>query len=123
MQEEATEAESMWIKLSSAHSSHLLFLHVTCHPPGFNPKPTLNYLNDSMSRITSCHPRSNIVSGGDCNRITMADLEMDFELTTLNTPPTRGEANLDLILTNRPDQILNASCFVPARSLTIEPSW
>ena len=59
------------------------------------------------------YPKSNIIIGGDFNHLNLDDLEIDFCLSTLNSPPTRGDATLDLILTNRPDQILSTSCFAP----------
>ena len=108
------ESESLWVKLSSTHSSDPLFVNVTYHPPSSNPKPTLDYLNKSLQKITEVHTRSKIFIGGDFNRISLNDLEINFCLTTLDTPPTRADATLDLILTNRPDLVLTTSCFVPS---------
>lgn len=110
----APDSESLWIKLSSIHSPEPLFVNVTYHPPGSNPKPTVDYLYNSLLRISTQHPRSRIVLGGDFNRISLSDLEIDFCLTVLDTPPTRADATLDLLLTNRPDLVLNTSCFVPS---------
>lgn len=114
IQEIAKEAESLWIKVSSKSCPQPLFINVTYHPPGINPTPTIQYLSESLRRITSSYPRSSIVIGGDFNRIDLTDLEFDFSLSILDSPPTRGDASLDLILTNRPDLILSTSCFVPS---------
>ena len=110
----AEEPESLWVKLSTVHNSDPLFLNVTYHPPSSNPTPILDYLNQSLKKISEDHTRPKVFIGGDFNRISLNDLEINFCLTTLDTPPTRIDATLDLILTNRPDLVLATSCFVPS---------
>lgn len=109
----SSTVESLWIKLSTIHNAEHMFLNVTYHPPGSNPTPTLDYLSQSLTRITQAYPRSYITIGGDFNRISLVDLEVPFCLTILDSPPTRAAATLDLLLTNRPDLVLETSCFDP----------
>lgn len=104
----------MWVKVTSTTAdSAPMFLNLTYHPPSSDPTATRKYLNESLSRISSAHPRSVVIIGGDFNRISLFDLEIEFCLSILDTPPTRGDAKLDLVLTNRPDLFLNATCFTP----------
>lgn len=93
----------------------MVFINATYHPPHDKGKILLDYLSSSISRIQETHSRrSNIILGGDFNKLDISDLEIDSGLTTLTTPPTRGESTLDLIITNRPDLVLHAECVTPS---------
>ncbi|MEL7308589.1 MAG: reverse transcriptase family protein, partial [Pseudomonadota bacterium] len=52
-----------------------------------------------------------LLIGGDFNRISLQELIIDTGLSVLDSPPTRGEARLDLLLTNKPELINRVSTF------------
>ncbi|MEL7309308.1 MAG: hypothetical protein AAGK05_16570, partial [Pseudomonadota bacterium] len=73
----------------------------------------ISYLTDSLNKIIDNFPQSPIIVGGDFNHLDLHDIETQFCLTILDTPPTRGPARLDLLLTNRPNHIQSTSTFEP----------
>jgi hypothetical protein len=87
------------------------FINASYHPPGSEGRTLLNYLSETINVIEDQFANASIFVGGDFNRLAMDDLEGDSGLTLLDSPPTRVNARLDLILTNRPDLIDQISTF------------
>ena len=61
----------------------------------------------------SQHPHTSLFIGGDFNKLKLNQL-LDEGLIILPTPPTRGDATLDLLLTNRRDLVDNTTTFTPS---------
>ena len=106
--------ESLWIKGVSPNTDHEFFINASYHPPKNIKKdsPLTNYLVTSTTNIMKEHPNSTIFIGGDFNKLDLSSLQ-DEGLSILPTPPTRQDATLDLLLTNRDDLIENSTTFIP----------
>ena len=104
--------ESLWIKGSVPLTNNNFFINASYHPPKDTHSQLAKYLANSASAILSLHPHSSIFIGGDFNRLDLSEL-LDEGLTILTTPPTRRDATLDLLLTNRCDLIDDSSTFTP----------
>lgn len=108
----ADNCESLWIKLTPAHSNcSFVFINVTYHPPNSDSTALMAYLSSTLDKILFDFPSGIVIIGGDFNRINLLDLETRFCLTTLDTPPTRGNVCLDLFLANKPHLIDSTSIF------------
>ena len=104
--ESADDVESFWIKLSRPNTdSNPIFINATYHPPNSDGKDLINYLSNSIQSLYLNFPSSTILIGGDFNRLCLNEFLIRFCLVDLDAAPTRGDAKLDLILTNRPDLI------------------
>ena len=104
------------------------FLNVSYHPPGSDPNLLLNYLSTTVNCITESYPNSAIFICGDFNRMDLEDLEGEDGLVILDSPPTRENARLDLILTNRQEAIDKISTFESSvqtdhLGLHVKPKW
>ncbi len=104
--------ESLWIKITPS-STRNVFFNVSYHPPGRDSCSLLTYLTTTVNRIDESYPNSDIFISGDFNRMDVEDLEGECGLVILDSPPTRGDARLDLILTNRQTAIDTISTFKP----------
>ena len=86
-------------------SQHMLFVCGTYHPP----KPTytandfMQYLINIVDNALEKQPGMAIVIGGDVNQLKISELCLMTGWEALVDFPTRGEAILDNVLTNRPD--------------------
>ena len=68
----------------------------------------LRYVNDCLLLLTTRYDDPYIFIGGDYNRRDARMAAADFpHIKIVNTPPTRGNACLDLISTNVPDLIVD----------------
>ena len=107
--------ESLWLKGTSPKTNELFFINASYHPPKDNGNDLhlTNYLVSSSEQILKENPYCTIFIGGDFNKLNLSSLE-DEGLSILQTPPTRKEATLDLLLTNRIDLVDNATTFTPS---------
>ena len=71
----------------------------------------LNYLSEIVALIDDQYTNSTIIVVGDFNRLKLDELEVASGLLTLDSPPTRHTAKLDLFLSNRPDLVDLVSTF------------
>lgn len=102
----AESVESFWVKLSPPNnSSGPIFINATYHPPNADGKDLIEYLSNSIQNILLYSTSSTILIGGDFNRLCLNEFLLQFCLADLDAPPSRGDAKLDLLLTNRPDLI------------------
>ena len=102
----AEDVEFFWVKLSQPNSDHNhIFINATYHPPNSDGKDLINYLTNSTQSLFFNFPSSTILIGGDFNRLCLNEFLIQFCLADLDAAPTRGDAKLDLILTNRPELI------------------
>lgn len=102
----AEDVESFWVKLSlpNINSNHI-FINATYNPPNADGKDLIDYLSYSTQTLLLNFPTSTILIGGDFNHLCLNEFLIQFCLADLDVPPTRGDAKLDLILTNRPELI------------------
>lgn len=105
--------ESLWIRGTIPHTNQQFFVNASYHPPKHNHSSLASYLAQSVTRIMSQFPHSSIFIGGDFNKLNLTEL-LDEGLIILSTPPTRKDATLDLLLTNRSDMIDNTTTFNPS---------
>lgn len=107
----SNECESLWIKITNKLRSNeqLIFINASYHRPGTSSSELRSYITKVSEAIEDKFPKSLIVVGGDFNR--MASDFREHGLTTLESPPTRLEARLDLLLTNMPDIFDSVSSF------------
>ena len=112
----AEDSESMWLKMRT-NSHCFLFLNVSYVPPG-SDKASINRLNNYISaeseEIYKEFPKPILFVTGDFNRMRLDDIEFACCVTPLDSPPTRGDAQLDIVLTNKPDLIEKVDCFPPS---------
>ena len=73
---------------------------VVYHPPGADHNFFINHLFESMSTVESLFPTCGFIVAGDFNRVKTGSLQRHFRLKQLVKSATRGQAILDLILTN-----------------------
>lgn len=105
--------ESLWVKGSVPDTNNCFFVNASYHPPKNIHSPLADYLAQSAANIMKQHPHSSVFIGGDFNKLDLSDL-LDEGLVLLHTPPTRKDATLDLLLTNRTDLIDNTNIFTPS---------
>ena len=111
----ADDVESMWLKMRTGDHC-FLFLNVSYAPPGSNSSyiSRLNeYISSEVEKIYNDFPKAILLIAGDFNRMNLEDIELACCVTPLASPPTRGDAQLDIILTNRPNLINKVDCFSP----------
>ena len=114
VEDAALNVESFWIKICPPNASPL-FINATYHPPHDSSAPLLNYLKSSTEQIFRKHSmRDTVIICGDFNHLDLNDYEITHGITTLPSPPTRGNSTLDLILSNRPDLVANVGCVEPS---------
>lgn len=105
--------ESLWIKLSPQHpiKNQFIFVNSSYHPPGTDGDVLLQYLTSTTNDIEEEYPGSPMFICGDFNRLDLEVLELESGMMVLDSPNTRGNARLDLILTNRNEMIECVSTF------------
>ena len=126
----STTCESLWIKIlqSPESTDNPIFINASYHPPSLDSSALLHYLSTTTNRIDEDYPKSTVIICGDFNRIDLENLEIDCGLFILDSPPTRGTARLDLVMSNRPDIIEDISTFKSQvdsdhLGLLIKPKW
>ena len=109
------DTESMWLKLQT-NDNNILFLNASYVPPNSKKAYIDNltqYITQAAEDIQKRFPTSVLYITGDFNRMCLEDIEMACGVSVLPSPPTRGDAQLDIILTSRPDLIDKVDCFSP----------
>jgi len=109
----ANDCESMWLKISFPLRDYNqpLFVNASYVPPSSDESIIIDYLARTTNDLLEEFPGSVLLIGGDFNRISLQELIIDTGLSILDSPPTRGEARLDLLLTNMPNLINSVSTF------------
>jgi hypothetical protein len=109
------ETESMWLKLRT-NDNNILFLNLLYVPPSSKKSYTdelTRYITQSVDDIQKRFPKAILYIAGDFNRMCLEDIEFACGVTMLPSPPTRGDAHLDVVLTSRPDLVDKVDCFTP----------
>ena len=95
--------EIYWLKLIPKRLPRgfsCLIVAVVYHPPGADSQLITNHLFQSLSAAESTFPNCGLIVAGDFNHLNVDSLQRHFNLKQLVKSPTRGQATLDLILTN-----------------------
>ena len=111
----STCVESFWIKLQSTNS-YPIFINASYAPPNSTSLYICNlkqYIISVADEISRTSPNAILYITGDFNRMSLEDVELACCVTSLHSPPTRGDAHLDIVLSSRPDCIENVTCFTP----------
>ena len=98
-----TSNEVLWCKLQPhrlPRGYSCLIIAVVYHPPTSDDEYFNSYLLDTLGIIESSFPQAAVIITGDFNRLNISHIKCQFQLKQLINFPTRGEAILDLILTN-----------------------
>ena len=77
-----------------------IIVAVVYYPPGSDPQSFINNLFQSLSTAESSFPNCGLIVADDFNRLNIGSLQRHFKLKQLVKSATRGQAILDLILTN-----------------------
>ena len=95
--------ETLWLYLRP----HKLFRCFSClvvcivyHPPSSDNNALIEHLTTKLDVAFSMHPNAGIILAGDFNRCPVSTILRHFTLKQIVKQPTRGNAILDLILTN-----------------------
>ena len=113
--------EIIWLKLDPSRSPRgfsCILLAVVYYPGRNSPAESdsqnlLNHLFDSLKSAESLYPNCGIIVTGDFNRLDICHLRNHFKLKQLVKFPTRGQATLDLILTNMGNHFSTPESFPP----------
>jgi hypothetical protein len=70
------------------------------HPPGYDNKDLISYIQSTLDSILDSSPNASIILTGDFNHFNYRHLYSSFNLKQLVKVPTRGQNILDLVLTN-----------------------
>ena len=118
--------EIIWVKLKPTRSPRgvsCVLLAVVYYPGRTSPvdsdgQKLLNHLFDStsMTAAEAMFPSCGLIITGDFNRLNTGRLQNHFKLKQLVKFPTRGDAVLDLVLTNMSDHF--SSIATPSRLVT-----
>ena len=98
--------ETMWLylrpcKLPRGISS--LIVCVVYHPPSNEDNTIIDHLSSNLDSALAKYPHAGILLVGDFNRCSFSHLCQRFNLKQIVNQPTRGNATLDLIITNLKD--------------------
>lgn len=97
------EHEIFWIKLHPTRRPRrfsCIIAAVVYPPPASDIQSISNHLFQSLSAAESMFPNCGLIVAGDFNRLNTSSLQRHFKLKQLVKSATRGQAILDLILTN-----------------------
>jgi hypothetical protein len=103
IQQSFDDHEVLWVKLEPNRSPRgfsCIMVAVVYHPPGADQHSFMNRLFESMSTVESKYPNCGFIVAGDFNRAKPGSLQRYFRLKQMVKTATRGQAILDLILTN-----------------------
>lgn len=95
--------ESLWLYLRPnrlARGVSCLVVGIFYHPPNEEDSLFLDYLISSLDKALIKHPNAGIMLLGDFNRLNYQFICNHFNLKQTVKNPTRGDAILDLVLTN-----------------------
>ena len=108
------ETESMWIKLQVSNSCNPIFVNASYAPPNA-PVSYISalreYIIHEAEEILAMWPNAVMYIAGDFNRMNLDEIELSCGVSSLPSPPTRGDAQLDVVLTNKPHLFESVSCF------------
>ena len=110
----SSDVESMWIKVEAENNP--IFINASYAPPNATMSymaSLTDYIATEVERIQRTFPKAVIYIAGDFNRMNLEDIELSCCVSPLLSPPTRGDATLDIVLTNRPNLFEGITCFVP----------
>jgi len=125
---------AVWILIRAAANQKTIYCCVY-HPPG-QPKDkcddTRNHLLDTTQKLLTKHKSAHIVVTGDFNRLELDEYQSSFNLSQVIDFDTRGDATLDLILTDLPrfcvpsklaPLVSNDHCCIYVHSQPITAFW
>ena len=95
--------EMLWVKLKPSRLPRgfsSLFVAAVYYPPGAYDKLLCDHIFQIPTTTESSNSNCGIVIGGDFNRLDTKYIQRHFKLKQVVKSPTRGDAILDLILTN-----------------------
>mgnify|MGYP002804291012 CR=1 FL=1 len=95
--------EVLWLKLKPNRLPRgfcCIVIAVVYHPPGPDHHSFINHLFESMLIVKSLFSTCGFIVAGDFNRVKPGILQRHIRLKQLVKSATRGQAVLDLILTN-----------------------
>lgn len=77
------------------------------HPPRpkYQPKTLLDRLSHDVEYITDIYPTATVYITGDFNHLSISQLLSDNGLHQVVAGATRGANTLDLLITNRPNEV------------------
>jgi hypothetical protein len=104
----------MWIKLQVTNSANPIFVNASYVPPNAPVSYTnalRKYIVNVAQEIQSAHSNAVMYIAGDFNRMNLDDIELFCDVSSLPSPPTRGDARLDIVLSNKPQLIETVVCF------------
>ena len=82
-------------------------------PVDSDGRKLLNHVFDSMTAAEAMFPSRGLIISGDFNCLITGRLQNHFKLKQLVKFPTRGDAVLDLVLTNKSDHFSSPQSFPP----------
>ena len=109
----SSDTESMWIKFEITNSNPI-FVNASYAPPSAPASYVNNlrkYITEKSHEIQTANPKATIYIAGDFNRMDLDDAELPCGVSSLLSPPTRGDAILEIVLTNKPHLIETVTCF------------
>ena len=98
--------EILWFKINPKRlprGTSSIICAVVYHPPGADGPSLVNHLFQSLSTAESLYPNCGLIIAGDFNRLDVNSIRRHFKLKQIVKVPTRGQAILDLVLTNLSD--------------------
>ena len=99
-----------WVLVSYKNFKPLIICCIY-HPPNADQTTTIEYITNTILKLTPKHPNAQYVLTGDFNRLPTDGICEQFALKHLVDFPTRDSAKLDLILTDIPE-------YQPAKKLS-----
>ena len=90
---------TIWI-LVPVNTFRPLIIGCIYHPPGADQSTTQDHITVTIAKFTSTYPNANYIIMGDFNRLPIDCFSEQYGLSNLVNFHTRGNATLDLILTD-----------------------
>ena len=101
---------AVWVLVSYKNFKPLIICCIY-HPPNADQTTTIEYITNTILKLTPKHPNAQYVLTGDFNRLPTDGICEQFALKHLVEFPTRDSAKLDVILTDIPE-------YQPAKKLS-----
>ena len=109
--------EVLPLRLDFAEFDRPMFVIAAYIPPGYTVprgRACLQYINDLVLDIKTKHQDPYILVSGDFNQWEIDMALVDYQdLVEVQTPPTRGDRNIDRTFTNWSEDITDAGCVPP----------
>jgi len=124
------DLESIWLSVNIPNQNNPFILNATYCPPKLNTlyhKNLSKYIISKSNEFSQNFPHATTYVTGDFNDFDYKTVLLESELCKIETPPTRGDACLDLIFCNNPSYIKNVKSVTPSfptdhLGLIIEPN-